>query len=279
MKILKYLTYSLVLSLLVVSCDKHEIMYGDKVPANMAEFQLHYFEPIINDADHYIDSVYVNDILCSSVKGNQLKPYNGVPTSGNKFFYVNPGEVNIKFYREDVVVYDQNVNLSIGKQNVIVHDLNKVPVVIDNQFPYWDLSSTTATAETFNTDSVTSIMFINLLYEAEGQPYEGKLQYQYQDVRTKEWKNVGEPVAFGEATKRTPVKVVKTTFNDHGSCRIDYRLLDENGDVLKYINSKGKETSYSDYWTGYIGYVQMHFYAGIRTQKTPYAWVYQWQSL
>ena len=91
MKILKYLTYSLALMLLLASCDKHEMKFVDnKVVTDMAEFQLHYFEPIANTAANYIDSVFVNGVLYSSVNGSgQLVPYNGVPGGGiGKFFTV-----------------------------------------------------------------------------------------------------------------------------------------------------------------------------------------------
>ena len=124
MKILKYLTYSLALMLLLASCDKHEMKFVDnKVVTDMAEFQLHDFEPIANTAANYIDSVFVNGVLYSSVNGSgQLLPYNGVPGGGvGKFFTVEPGQVNFKFYRKGNIVYDQNVNLTKGKQNVIVH--------------------------------------------------------------------------------------------------------------------------------------------------------------
>ena len=90
---------------MVASCDKHELMFNT-IPAGEAEFQLHYFEPINNAAAYYIDSVFVNGVLYSSVNGSgQLLPYNGVPGGGiGKFFSINPGDVNLKFYRKGEVV-------------------------------------------------------------------------------------------------------------------------------------------------------------------------------
>lgn len=281
MKILKYLTYSLALILMVASCDKHEILFNtDPITDTDAEFQLHYFEPINNTAAYYIDSVFVNDVLYSSVNGSgQLLPYNGIPGgSVGRFFAVKSGEVNFKFYRKGELVYNQNVTLAPGKQNVFVHNLEKAPAVVDNGFPYWNTSSSSATPETFDTDSVASVMFVNMLYEDATTPYSGKLQYQYEDVRTKEWKNVGEPVAFGEGTTRVNVKVVKTTHNSSGNCYVNYRILDKSGNILKVYNSGGKEVDYSDYWRAYIGRAYMHIYSGVRTAK-PTQGVKVWTSL
>lgn len=277
MKFFKYLTYSLALMLMVASCDKHEILYNTD-PAAEAEFQLHYFEPIDNVAANYIDSVFVNGVLYSSVNGSgQLVPYNGVPggTTG-RFFSIEPGNAEFVFYRKGNIVYQQTTTLKAGKQNVIVHDLNKEPIVIDNGYPYQHVSGT-PTVATWDTDSLETVMFINLLYEEAGKPYEGKLQYQWQHPTTKEWNNLGEPVAFGEATERAMVKVIKTTHNSSGSCRIDYRILTEDGAVLQICKSN-KFIDYSDYWTGYIGRSYMHFYSGIRT-KNNYSQVKQWTSL
>ena len=263
--------------LMVASCDKHEILYNTD-PAAEAEFQLHYFEPIDNVAANYIDSVFVNGVLYSSVNGSgQLVPYNGVPggTTG-RFFSIEPGNAEFVFYRKGNIVYQQTTTLKAGKQNVIVHDLNKEPIVIDNGYPYQHVSGT-PTVATWDTDSLETVMFINLLYEEAGKPYEGKLQYQWQHPKTKEWHNLGEPVAFGEATERTMVTVIKTTHNSSGSCRIDYRILTEDGTVLQ-IRKSNKFIDYSDYWTGYIGRSYMHFYSGIRT-KNNYSQVKQWTSL
>ena len=152
MKLIKYLAIPALL-LAVASCDKHEILFNTE-PAPEAEFQLHYFEPVINQASNYIDSVFVNDVLYSSVDGaGQLLPYNGVPGGATgRFFSITPGQVNFKFYRAKVeiingeevrtpeLVYNQTVTLNAGKQNVFVYDLNEAPVVVDNQYPYWDPS-------------------------------------------------------------------------------------------------------------------------------------------
>lgn len=286
MKIIKYITFSFALAFSITACEKHELLYNtEPVTDDMAEFQLHYFEPIRNVAANYIDSVFVNDVLYSSVDGSgQLLPYNGVPGGATgRFFSTKVGVNNFKFYRGSQIVYNQDVTLSPGKQNVFVHNLNQPPIVVDNQFPYWNPSVTNATIESFNTDSIASVMFCNFLYEDAVTPYQGKLQYQWKDPRstTEEiiWHNVGSPVGFGEVTVRETIKIVKTVFNSSGSCRIDYRILDENGNVLKVCNTGGNMIDYSDWWTGYIGRSYMHIFSGIRTASTPNAAVKVWTSL
>lgn len=281
---IKYLTYILAL-VLVISCDKHEILYDTTpIDANTAEFQLHYFEPINNAAAYYIDSVYVNNTLYSSVRGSgQLLPYNGVPGGATgRFFAVKSGDVNFKFFRNGgKVVYDQTVRLNPGKQNVFVHDLTKAPVVLDNQFPY-NVINTSGAPVVWGTDSIASVKFYNFLYEDATTPYSGKIQYQWRDPRSTSaepvWHNLGEPVGFGEATDRTVIKVVKSVYNSSGYCRIDYRILDENGEILKVMNSSNRMVNYSDYWNAYIGRSYMHIFSGIRTAK-PVSAVRVWTSL
>lgn len=279
MKVIKYLTYVLALSLMF-SCDKHEILFNTTdVDDTMAEFQLHYFEPINNEASYYIDSVFVNDVLYSSVHGSgQLVPYNGVPGGAvGRFFAVKAGDVNFKFYRGGDVVYNQTVALKSGKQNVFVHNMSKAPVVLDNQYPYNDLSAATGRLETWETDSIAGIKFFNFLYEDGITPYSGKLQYQYTDARTKEWKNLGEPVGFGEATDRVKFIIVKDDKNSAGSCRFNYRILNDKGEVLECTNGSGMvEFTYN--FTPSIGRSYMHILGGTRTEY-PIASMSVWTSL
>ena len=265
--------------LALASCEKHKnVPPMDPMPADWAEFQLHYFEPSASSATYNIDSVFVNDVLYTSKDaGGSLAYYNGVPGGATgRFFGVKAGSVNFKLMRGGDVVYDQNVTLVVGKQNVIIHDLNQALIVIDNQFPYWNKTAP-ASNPNWNTDSVGKVMFINLLYETAGVPYRGKLQYQWKRRSGTEWANLGEPVAFGEATERTPVVIHKTVFNSSGYENVDYRILTESGDELQKWNGS-KYVTYSDYWTCYIGRVYMHFFRGYRAQ-TPACNVSQWTSL
>ncbi len=285
MKKIRFSILAIAAILFLGSCTKHKMWFPlDKMPEDWAEFQIHYMEPSASSATYNIDSLYINDELYASKNGSSsLQYYNGLPGRNNdgdmyagRFFGVKAGNVNIKCMRKGVVVYDQNCNLTVGKQNVIIHDLNQPPIVIDNQFPYWN-ATPPATGENWNTDSVEKVMFINLLYESPGVPYPGKLQYQYKRLDAEDWSNLGEPVGFGEATTREIIILHKTVFNSSGYQRIDYRILDENGNIFQKWNGS-KYVNYSDYWTAYIGRVYMHFFRGYRT-TTPACNVSQWNSL
>lgn len=287
MKVFKYLTFALVLAALV-SCEKHELKFDTReLDESDAEFQLHYFEPVPRTGSaYYIDSVFVNGILYSSVNGSgQLQQYNGVPGGATgRFFAVKAGDVTFKFMRKGEVVYEKTTTLNSGKQNVFVYDLTKDPIVIDNGYPYNKAFHDTPTAETWGTDSIATVRFYNFMYEEPGVPYPGKLQYQWRnEVKDEEgnwiWHNVGEPVGFGEASARTALIVHKTVYNSSGYRAMYYRILDENGNVLKVTNSSGNVVDYSDYWTAYIGRAYMHIWAGVRTSKNPYAYVSNWTCL
>ena len=279
MKFIKIVTIAFaVLSLF--SCTKHKILYDtEKVdPATATEFQLHYFEPITNTSANYIDSVFVNDVLYSSVNGSgQLATYNGVPGGAvGRFFAVKAGNTNFKLWRKGNLIYDKDVNLPVGKVNIFIYNLQKDPVVLDNLEDQYRAHAP-YNGEVYGTDSVATVRFFNFMFEDATTPYPGKLQYQWKNAQMTEYANLGAPVAFGEATDRIPVTFKKTVFNSSGYCRIDYRILDENGNILQYYNGS-KMTNYSDWWTAYIGRAYCHIWSGVRTKK-PTAAVRVWTSL
>lgn len=265
MKILKYLSLVLVLAL-AVSCEKHEILYDATPVADMAEFQLHYMVPVTAVAANNITKVEINGKLYANSKA-PLNTYNAIPSGAvGRFYTVDPGNVNIKMYQGTdmaTLVYDQNVALTSGKQNIVIHDFNTVPVVFNNGFPY--VANVTA-----ETDSTCWIKFYNFLYETAGVPTDLKLQYQYIDPRdATNLINIGEPVSFGETTGWQPVKVVKSIEISSGYARIDYRIkvIDGNGAVvgdLQVMKTNGTYASYADYWTGYIGRRYHHIMSGMR---------------
>lgn len=279
--------------LMLFSCKKHDQFAGYKmhaVPDDYAEIQLHYFEPVLNNSTNYIDAVFLNNQLYSSSGGNGvLTPMNGVPGYGvGKFFGVPSGSVNVKLYRKDELIYDKNVNLTPGKQDVWIARLDMDPIVTDNGYPYWNIKAPTNSVG-WGSDSVAKVQFINMLFEdntghpaTPATPYPGKLKLQYQDNKTKEWMDVGDYVAFGEATGREEVRVRKADgVITSGYESITFRLLTESGDIMQY-RSGAAETAYTNWQyarTLYIGRVYEYIIGGVRTGRTPSVSVATWTSL
>lgn len=287
---LSILAIAAVLSL--SSCEKHK-MYFDTVELGpISEFQLHYMEPINNVEANNITSVYVNGDLYSSTGGSgTLYPYNGIPSggAGGRFFEGKIGSNHFQLYRGEELVYDMDVVLKEGKQNVIIYDLTKEPIIIDNPAPYW--ANRQVSGANWNTDEVFQVQFVNLLFETPGVPYSGTLQYQYKRAgnildpitgevigpEPAEWYNMGEPVAFGETTGFQILEMHKQDFNSNGSQRFDYRILTDDGEELMKWNGS-KFVKYTDYWNAYIGRVYTHFFRGNRA-VSPVCNVSQWASM
>jgi hypothetical protein len=278
MKILDYIKLIVVVAL-VTSCDKNEVEYNaTTIDSDLAEFQLHYFVPVTATSSNYIYQVDINDEVYANSTA-PLSTYNAIPNgSVGRFYTVTPGTVNIKLYQSTSLnlVYNQDVTLTEGKQNIFVYDFNQPPIVFDNGYPY-----TSNTTE--DTDSTCYVKFYNFLYESAGIAYSGKLQYQYVDPSTSELVNIGNPVAFGETTDWQPVKIIKSLYNSSGYCTIYYKIktVDDNGiigDDLQLWNSSGVYKSYSDYWVGYIGRRYHHIIGGMRSAK-PVASVRQFTAL
>jgi hypothetical protein len=275
MKKFKNLLILFLLSGLVFSCEKHVIEYkATEVSSGDAEFQLHYFVPLTASSANNIYKVEINGQVFAN-SSSPLVTYNAIPSGAvGRFYTTKSGQNNIKLYKgEDLeLVYDQNVDLKAGKQNIFVYDFNKPPIVFDNGYPY-------VPEVTERTGTTAWIKFYNFLFEKEGVPTDLKLQYQAQwitDDITKEkseWTNVGKPVAFGEATDWEPVHVnVSTTDITSGHDRVDYRIKVIGADgndagILQVENSSGNFVDYSDWWTAYSGRRYHHVLSGMRADK------------
>jgi hypothetical protein len=274
------------LSAVLFSCEKHKVEY-DAVPVSSgeAEFQLHYFVPLTASTENNIYKIEINGQSISN-STSPLYTYNAVPSGAvGRFYTTTSGKNNIKLYKgEDLeLVYDQDVELSAGKQNIFVYDFTKPPIVFDNGYPFEPLV-------TEQTGSTAWIKFYNFLFEEEGVPTTLKLQYQCQytinDISKEksDWMNVGVPVGFGEATGWEPVHVnVSTTSITSGNDRVDYRIkvIDQNGNdggILQVMNSSNKFVNYSDWWTAYVGRRYHHVFSGMRAAK-PTAAVRQFTAL
>ena len=272
MKYIKLIAFILFTASVAISCKKNVIEYdGEFIDENIAEFQLHYFVPVVANANNNIYKIELNNRLLTN-NTSPLVTYNALPSANTgSFFTTTPGNANIKLYKgsDTVLVYDQNVNLTAGKQNVFVHDFSKPPIVFDNQFPY-------PKNITEHTDSTAWVRFYNFMYENDSTPTILKLQYQYQYTMNVEsgqksdWINVGEPVSFGQSTGWEPIRVIRAVELSSGSARIDYRIrmIDNSGadlGSLQIINSSGRYINYSDWWTAFVGRVYHHVLSGLRT--------------
>lgn len=277
MKIIKYLLLLTIVAF-TVSCEKHEIEYMTTDVVDKAEFQLHYMVPVSAVSANYLYRVEINNQLYANNKA-PLTTYNAIPNgSVGRFYTVNPGTVNIKLYQgtDETLVYDQDIALTKGKQNIFIHDFNQAPIIFDNGYPY-------STNVTLDSDSTCWVKFYNFLYETAGVPTDLKLQYQYIDSRTDEPINIGEPVAFGETTGWYPIKVIKSLYNSSGYQKIYYRIkvIDNAGNAtgeLQVMKSNGTFVDYSDYWNGYIGRRYHHILRGMRA-AVPTAAVSQFTAL
>ncbi len=290
--IVKLLSLFFILATVSTSCKKHVVEYDShNLPKDEAEFQLHYFVPVVTGAANNITKVEINNKLYAN-STTPIAPYNAIPSGGVGLFFTAPsGMTNIKLYRgaNADLVFDQNVTLTPGKQNVFVYDFDKPPVVIDNGYPYTRIT-------TDSTGTFAWVKFYNFLFETPGVTTSLKLQYQYQyntdpgptathtNLKS-DWLNVGEPVSFGEATGWQQVPVIKHADRQitQGTERIDYRIrvIDTNGDdlgPLQVRNSTGNMVDYADFWNATIGRRYHHILAGYRA-ATPISSVRQFTAL
>lgn len=265
MKFTKYLLLVFPLAALIAGCDKHDLGYADSdLVGDRAMFQISYVAPKANNAANAMDSIYVNNKLVAGVTGSgrllttgQPLPYGASNYTGH-YFVANAGSTNIKFYKNDNVVYDRDVVLSEGRQKVFVYSLDQDPIVIKDIYPN-EVTSGIPETDTFDSDSLCTIRFFNFFFENPTTPYAGKLQYQWSNNSDRkcikgDWHNVGEPVGFGEATEHCAVVVHKTVYNSAGYQEMWFRCIDEDGNMLK-----------PDYWTFYIGRRYNHILRWCRT--------------
>ncbi len=274
MKIIKYLSLIVAVAL-TVSCEKNEVTYDAEPTSGMAEFQLHYYVPVTSAAANNITKVLINNNLYANTKA-PLNTYNVIPSgTTGRFYAITPGTVNIKMYQGTdmaTLVYDQNVTMAAGKQNVMVHSFTALPFVFDNGYPYEGNL-------TEKTDSACWIKFYNMLYENNAStPTTLRLQYQYIDFRTNLPVNIGGPVAFGESTGWAMVKVVKDNEVSPGSRSMGLRckVVDPSGAIigdLTYMNSSGAYVSWTGTLTLAIARRYHHTFAGLRAATTATAGV------
>ena len=291
MKYFKYIALLLLVAVTLGSCEKKDVSYmAEPVDESAKAYvQVGYYAPVSAVAANYMYYIDINDVEYGNDGATFLATFNTVPSGGtNRYYAVDAGNVNIKLHsREKVgetpegepiyeypVVYNQNVNVEAGKRYCIyVHDLNKAPIPIE-------MTPAPEFSKALDTDSLCRVQFINLLYEADGTPYTGKVQYGVQNLDTKEYEPVGEPVAFGECTSWWYTKIRKTVYNSSGSQRREVCLfaVDNSGKVtgkLPYTKSNGTVGEFTDYWTWYIGRAYRQIAAGNCGSKSIRCTLYQ----
>lgn len=286
MKYFKYIALLLLVAVTMGSCDKKDVSYmAEPVDeSSKAYIQVGYYEPVTAGAANYMYFIDINGVEYGNDGATFLATFNTVPSGGtNRYYAVDAGNVNLKLHKRVSdgnggytypVVYDQNVNVEAGKRYCLyVHDLTKAPIPIE-------MTPAPEFSPALDTDSLCRVQFINLLYEADGTPHTGKVQYGVQNLDTKEYEPVGTPIGFGECTPWFMVNIRKTVYNSSGSQRREVCLfaVDNTGKVtgkLPYTLSNGNTGEFTDYWTWYIGRAYRQIAAGNCGSKTIRCTLYQ----
>lgn len=271
MKYIKYLTLCLLMAL-VASCSDVDVTYQfEEVDNNnKAYVQIYYVVPLPSVPANYIYYVDINSVEHGNDGSTFLATYNFIPSGGVALYYaVDAGDLNIAFKGKDKVVkYSGTVkDLKPGKHYLaFVYDLTQEPKLLEApEVPTFPGTAETATH--------CSVRFFNFLYEADGTPFTDKIQYALKNTETGEYENVGEPVAFGEATSYFTPTIKKTVFNSQGYQRRDLTLFridantGENLGQIKYTTVAGKEATFTYWWTWYIGRAYLQLLSGNRTNK------------
>ena len=267
MKCFKYIALLLLVAVTMGSCEKKDVSYmAEPVDESQKAYvQIGYYEPVTAGAANYMYFIDINGVEYGNDGATFLATFNTVPSGGtNRYYAVDAGNVNLKLHKRVSdgsggytypVVYDQNVTVEAGKRYCLyVHDLNKAPIPIE-------MTPAPEFGKALDTDSLCRVQFINLLYEDDGTPYTGLVQYGVQNLDTKEYEPVGEPIGFGECTSWWYTKIRKTVYNSSGSQRREVCLfaVDNN----------------TDYWTWYIGRAYRQIAAGNCASKSIRCTLYQ----
>jgi len=253
MKYFKYIALLLLVAVTMGSCDKKEVSYmAEPVDeGQMAYVQIGYYAPVANSTTNYIYFIDLNGVEYGNDGASFLPTCNTVPGGGtNRYYAVKAGKLNLKLHTRVSdgeggynypEVYNQDVNIEAGKRYVLnVYDMNKPPIVTE-------VTAAPEFTRGLDTDSLCRVQFFNLIYE-NGAPITDKVQFGVQNLYTKEYEPVGEPVAFGEVTSWFKVLIHKTVFNSSGYQRIEvclYRIDPNTGANLGIM--------FTDYWNWYIG--------------------------
>ena len=291
MKFFKYIMIAMASLVALTSCEKHGLGY-DCENIDTSEKALVVIWRLIPEASTTGARVYTITIDDQPLWGNNYTYLDARAFRPNqsRHYILEPGDHNMKWYLLDgTCVYDQNFTAIKGMQEVVVSNYNAAPTVVDNNAAYPQDKSE------FTQDSY-HIRFANFMYEDENYTIPTyKLQYYYQDPTDLEWYPASDPVGFGEVSPWTRVHIDQYAENrngsaqsgagssygwadnrvehpvTNGSCRIYYKIkrIEEDGTEswMTYNRKNGaeaSETEYKDYWTGYVGRHEFHFFRGMR---------------
>ena len=262
MKYFKYIALLLLLAVTMGSCEKKDVgfMAEPVDEGQMAYVQICYYAPISTVASNNIYFVDLNGVEYGNDGASFLTTYNAVPSGGvNLYYAVKAGPLNVRLHKRESdgnggyvypVAYDQSVNIEAGKRyGLFIHDMNKPPIAIEMQpVPKF--------GKALDTDSLCRVQFVNVFYE-NGEPIKDKVQYGVQNLYTKEYEPVGEPVAFGEVTSWFMPVIHKTDYNSAGSQRREVCLFRVDPQTNQI-----KERMFDDWWTWAIGRAYRQIGAG-----------------
>lgn len=276
MKLVKYISLCL-LAVLAWSCQDKDVEFKfHKVDeSKVAYVQIYNCPPLKAVTANYAYYLTLNGIEYGNNGSVFLRTYNFVPSGAvAKYYTVPAGDLTLTLLNsKKEQLYNQMVSgLEAGKHYILfIYNYNEAPKVFEDL----EIPKFPGTAETAKH---CSMRFFNFLYEEDGTPFADKLQYalRYKNEETgeNEYEMIGEPVGFGEGTSYFTPEINKTVFNSSGYetryitiYRIDAQT-GENLGQLQYINSKGKEVAFTDYWTWYIGRAYHEVMGGIRTSSS-----------
>lgn len=262
MKYFKYIALLLLLAVTMGSCEKKDVgfMAEPVDEGQMAYVQICYYAPISTAATNNIYFVDLNGVEYGNDGASFLTTYNAVPSGGvNLYYAVKAGPLNVRLHKRESdgnggyiypVAYDQSVNIEAGKRyGLFIHDMNQPPIAIEMQpVPKF--------GKALDTDSLCRVQFVNVFYE-NGEPIKDKVQYGVQNLYTKEYEPVGEPVAFGEVTSWFMPVIHKTDYNSAGSQRREVCLFRVDPQTNQI-----KERMFDDWWTWAIGRAYRQIGAG-----------------
>lgn len=287
MKSIKYLMLAVASVFMLASCSDKDVDVDapwETVNNNQAQVQILFEAPVVNNTSNYIYKIEMAGKTYVNNGAAMITPYNGAPGGSTGLFYTIPaGKNHVTLWgktqdpskaKTDSIYFDQDFTVEGGKKyQVFVAETDKAPVLVE--VPVIPHQTTTNTAE------YSCVRFYNFMWETAGVRPDFKLQLRLQNDETKEYENIGKPIAFGEASEWLIIPVHKTIFNSSGyqTKYIDVVkvLADGTEEPLNYLNASGNEQAkWTDYWTQYIGRGYCWIIRGVRNDKFAPVAMSQW---